>query len=253
MFELNGKVALVTGARKGIGRRIAEMLHGNGATVIATDINSVNSGPLIRRSIQHDVTDAEHWHSVIADIAKTEGRLDILVNNAGIILNKPFLDTGIEELRNINRINVESVWMGMQAAASLMTANGGGSIVNVSSIYGQIAGPMQSAYCATKGAVRLLTKAVAVEFARSGSKIRVNSVHPGPVDTDLGISGLEPGVAAGRFADMDAAKAAVAASFPMGRWAEVDDVAGAVLFLCSDASQFMTGTELVVDGGFSIV
>ena len=253
MFNLDGKVALVTGARKGIGRRIAERLQEHGATVVSTDIDDSEKAGVPGRFLSQDVTRPEHWADVLRSIEDQEGRLDILVNNAGIILNKPFLQTSLEEFRNIHRINVESVWIGMQQVAPLMTASGGGSIINLSSIYGQIAGPMQAAYSATKGAVRLLTKGAAVEFARSGSGIRVNTVHPGPVNTDLGISGLLPAVAAGRFPDLEAARAHVAAGFPMGRWAEVDDVANAVLFLSSDASQFMTGTEIVVDEGYSIV
>ena len=253
MFSLEGKVALVTGAAKGIGRAVADVLEDHGALVFGSDIapgeENTSKGPLL----QHDVTSEDDWARVFAEIATQAGRLDILVNNAGIILNKPFLQTGLDELRNIQRINVESIWIGMQQAAPLMAQGGGGSIVNLSSIYGQLAGPMQAAYSATKGAVRMLTKGVAVEFARGGLGIRVNTVHPGPVETDLGLSGLTPAIAAGRFADLDVAKAFVAASFPMGRWANTGDVAGAVLFLASDASRFMTGTELTVDGGYSIL
>ncbi|HJS10524.1 SDR family NAD(P)-dependent oxidoreductase [Sphingopyxis sp.] len=253
MFSLDGKVALVTGSAKGIGRAVADVLEDHGALVFGSDIapgeEKTGQGPLL----QHDVTREEDWTRVFAQIAAQAGRLDILVNNAGIILNKPFLQTGLDELRNIQRINVESIWIGMQQAAPLMAEGGGGTIVNLSSIYGQLAGPMQAAYSATKGAVRMLTKGVAVEFARGGLGIRVNTVHPGPVETDLGLSGLTPAIAAGRFADLDAAKAFVAASFPMGRWANTGDVAGAVLFLASDASRFMTGTELTVDGGYSIL
>ncbi|SEH19245.1 NAD(P)-dependent dehydrogenase, short-chain alcohol dehydrogenase family [Sphingopyxis sp. YR583] len=252
MFDLKGKVALVTGAAKGIGRDVADTLEGHGATVVASDIDPSPDGSARGAMLRHDVTSEADWDAVLGDIKAREGRLDILVNNAGIILNKPFLDTSLDELRRVLRINVESVWIGMQKAAPLMTG-GSGSIVNLSSIYGQLAGPMHAAYSASKGAVRLMTKGVAVEFARSGSGIRVNSVHPGPVETALGLSGLEPAVAAGRFPDMEAAKAFVASGFPMGRWANTGDVAGAVLFLASDASRFMTGTELVVDGGYSLL
>jgi NAD(P)-dependent dehydrogenase (short-subunit alcohol dehydrogenase family) len=249
MMNLEGKVALVTGAARGIGRDVADTLARNGATIIGTDLDPPAGDDKIYR---HDVTSESDWDDVLADIGAREGGLDILVNNAGVILNKPFLDTGLDDLRRILRINVESVWIGMQKAAPLM-AGRGASIVNLSSIYGQLAGPMHAAYSASKGAVRLMTKGVAVEFARSGSGIRVNSIHPGPVETALGLSGLEPAVAAGRFPDMEAAKTFVATSFPMGRWANTGDVAGAVLFLASDASRFMTGTELVVDGGYSLL
>lgn len=253
MFELDGKVALVTGAAKGIGARTAGLLADAGATVIATDIDPACPVPRGGRFVAHDVTDTDQWAVAITSIEAAEGRLDILVNNAGMILNKPILSTTIEEFRRVQTVNVESVWMGIQAAAPLMARSGQSSIINLSSIYGQIAGPMHAAYSASKGAVRMLTKAAAVEFARAGHGIRVNSVHPGPVDTDLGRSGLEPGVAAGRFANEAEAKAFVAAQFPMGRWVETDDVAGVILFLASDASRFVTGTELTVDGAYSIL
>lgn len=251
VFDLNGKTALVTGAARGIGKRVAEVLAAHGARVIRSDRAPQDATPDVCM-IRHDVTVPEDWESVLAFVRSGFGRLDILVNNAGVILNKPFKSTTIDEFRALYRVNVESVWTGMQLAAPLME-QGGGSIINLSSVYGQIAGPMQAAYSASKGAVRLLTKAVAVEFARNGSGIRVNSVHPGPVETDLGFSALAPAVQAGRFPDFESARAHVAAMFPMGRWATTDDIAGAVVFLASDASKFMTGTELVVDGGYSII
>lgn len=253
MFELTGKVALVTGAAKGIGAEVAALFASAGAIVVATDINPAGAAPAGGRFVQQDVTDAGQWDAVIQSIDAQEGRLDIVVNNAGIILNKPFLSTTIEDFRRVQAINVESVWMGMQAVAPLMTRSGGGLIINLSSIYGQIAGPMQAAYSASKGAVRMMTKGVAVEFGRARTGIRVNSVHPGPVNTDLGLSGLAPGVAAGRFKDEVEAKDHVAGLFPMGRWVETDDVGGAILFLASDASKYVTGTELTVDGGYSIL
>jgi NAD(P)-dependent dehydrogenase (short-subunit alcohol dehydrogenase family) len=260
-FQLDGKAVLVTGAAKGIGRATAALLSKLGARLIVSDIDEdgvVRTAQAIgARAIKHDVTSEVSWKAAIESIAKDEGRLDVLVNNAGVILNKPFLDTTLEDLRRVNSINVESVWMGMQIAAPLMTASvaetSTGSIVNLSSIYGQVAGPMHAAYCASKGAVRMLTKATAVEFARSGARIRVNSVHPGPVDTDLGMSGVIDAVQVGRFKDIEAGKAAVAQSFPMGRWAQTEDVAGVIAFLASDASRFVTGSELTVDGGWSIV
>lgn len=253
MFDLKGKVALVTGAAKGIGQETAKVLAEHGARVIGSDITASGTDASGTELLQHDVTSVDDWERVLSAIETAHGRLDILVNNAGKILNKPFLQTGLDELRALQRINVESIWIGMQKAAPLMARNGGGSIINLSSIYGQLAGPMHAAYSATKGAVRLLSKGVAVEFARDGSGIRINSVHPGPVETDLGFSGLEPGIQAGQFADFETAKAYVATTFPMGRWANTLDIAGAILFLASDASRFITGAELTVDGGYSVI
>jgi 3alpha(or 20beta)-hydroxysteroid dehydrogenase len=252
MFDLAGRVALVTGATKGIGARTAQLLAENGARVVVSDIVEGHA-PDRGRFIAHDVTDSEQWAQVIESIAAEEGRLDILVNNAGMILNKPVLATSIEDFRRVQALNVESIWFSIQAAAPLLSQSPSASIINLSSIYGQIAGPMQAAYSASKGAVRMLTKAVAIELARVGKGIRVNSVHPGPVDTDLGRSALGPAIAAGRFTSETEAAAYIATTFPMGRWVSTDDVAGVILFLASDASRYVTGTELVVDGGYSVV
>lgn len=261
-FDLGGRVALVTGAAKGIGRCCVEVLRQAGARVIATDVDDTAIKSLElgegSRHVRHDVTSASDWTRIIASIEEIEGRLDVLVNNAGIILNRPFLMTSLEEFRRVQVVNVESVWIGMQTAAPLLQRTAqktcGGSIINLSSIYGQLAGPMQAAYCASKGAVRLMTKAVAVELARSeDGKVRVNSVHPGPVETELGFSGLKDAVALGRLPNVEAGIAAVRSLSPMGRWGHVDDIAGAVLFLASDHSSFMTGSELTVDGGYTLL
>jgi cyclopentanol dehydrogenase len=152
-------------------------------------------------------------------------------------------------------INVDSVWLSVQALLPALkrgaqSGRAGAAIVNISSIYGQIAGPMHAAYCASKGAVRLLTKALAVELALH--QIRVNSVHPGPVDTPLGVGGLESVVEAGMLPDVNTAKDFVRKKFPLGRWAVAGDIAGAVAFLASDDSAFITGAELTIDGGLSI-
>lgn len=256
MFDLNGKTALVTGGAGGIGRETAAALAQQGAKVFVSDISPDEIDTSIGTPIKHDVTSQEDWNATVDVINSQSGRLDILVNNAGIILNRPFLMTSIEDFRRVHEINVESVWMGMQACAALMTKSakegGDASIINLSSIYGLVAGPMHAAYCASKGAVRLLTKATALEFARSQSGIRVNSVHPGPVETPLGLSGVEDAVALGALENAEQGKAAVAANFPMGRWGRVDDISGVITFLASDAAKFVTGAEITVDGGMTI-
>ena len=262
IFGLEGKVALVTGAAKGIGRETVLTLHGLGARVVASDIDATRLAELGKleniRTAEHDVTSPDAWTAVIDGVAAQEGRLDVLVNNAGVILNRPFLDTSLEDLRRVMRINVEGVWLGMQVSTRLMAdtaqdSPAGASIVNLSSIYGQVAGPMHAAYCASKGAVRMMTKAVAIEFARNGSRIRVNSVHPGPVETDLGMSGVHDAVAVGRLTDAESGRRSVAQNIPMGRWAQVEDVARVVAFLASDASAYVTAAELTVDGGMSAI
>lgn len=262
MTRLSGKVVLITGAASGIGLAAARALAAGGGAVIATDINaaaleenySASDGAI--RTLAQDVTSADDWARVVADVRSREGRLDALVNNAGVMLTKGFADTSLAEFRQVMTINVESIWLGCQAALPLLsetagTSAHGGSIVNISSIYGQIAGPMHAAYCASKGAVRLLTKSLAVELAPK--KIRVNSIHPGPVATPLGLGGLEDVVRSGRLPDLETAKAAVAQKFPLGRWAVADDIAGSIVFLASDDARFMTGSEMTIDGGFSTI
>lgn len=264
-FELNDRVALVTGAAKGIGRRTAERLHEAGARIVLCDIDEAGVTEAAARlgsnarAIHLNVTSQEDWKRVIASVEQNERRLDILVNNAGVILSRPFLETTLEDFRRVNAINVEGVFIGMQSAIPLMQQSAmstphGGSIINLSSIYGQVVGKAHSAYAASKGAVRLLTKAVAVELARAQSgKIRVNSVHPGPTETDLGISGLHQAVKQGTYPSVEAGIEQGKAFFPMGRWGQVDDVASVILFLASDASKFMTGAELTVDGGYTLL
>jgi NAD(P)-dependent dehydrogenase (short-subunit alcohol dehydrogenase family) len=266
IFDLTGKAVLVTGAGKGIGRETALELSALGATLLVTDIDEASANDtaaLIRErggrahAWQQDVTQQGDWERVVAAIQAEVGRLDVLVNNAGIMLNKLFRMTAFEEYQRVMRINVDSIWLGCQATLPLLTESGkssrGSSIVNLSSIYGQVAGPMQSAYCASKGAVRMLTKALAVEFARMGTGIRVNSVHPGPINTDLGRSGVTDAVKAGLLPSEAAGMEKVTQQFPMGRWGESDDIASVIAFLASDASKFMTGTELTVDGGYTAI
>lgn len=263
MFNLQGKVALVTGAARGIGKEIAITLARHGVQVTAADIDAqalveaFAAEGTIRQQVL-DVTAPDSWAEAIDGIEQAFGRLDILVNNAGIMESRSFFDTSLEDFQRSQRINSESVFIGIKAAYPLIartseTTTAGCSIINMSSIFGQIAGDMNSAYCASKGAVRMLTKALAVEFGRAKSRIRVNSVHPGGIDTALGRGGLQAMVDAGAIPDIASAEQMLAMFTPLGRFGQVDDIADVVSFLASDASKFMTGTELTVDGGFSII
>lgn len=261
-MDLGGKTILVTGAASGIGLATARRLLAAGAQIVATDINEKAlaeerelASPEVRRLV-HDVASPDDWQRVGDDIAQQYGRLDGIVNNAGIMLTRPFTETTLDDYRRVMAINVESVWLSVQTMLPLLKnaagANEKGStIVNISSIYGQIAGPMHAAYCASKGAVRLLTKALAVELAPS--RIRVNSIHPGPVDTPLGMGGLHDIVQAGRLPDVETAKKLIEQKFPLGRWAVADDIVGGIAFLSSDDAAFITGAELTIDGGLSVL
>lgn len=263
-MQLKDKVILVTGAASGIGRQTCLTLAGAGARVYASDLNSAGAAETAARieaeggiaaSFAHDVTNADAWRDVIGEVEKQAGRLDGLVNSAGLMVVQPFMETSFDLYRRQQAVNVDSVWLGCQAAQALMAASAaagkGASIVNLSSILGQKGGSMHSAYCTSKGAVRLMSKALAVELGKL--QIRVNSVHPGLVETPLGIGSMQDMIRHGvPLPSIDAAVGMVAQRTPLGRMAQPQDVANVIAFLCADESRYVTGTELTVDGGYSI-
>ena len=267
MFDLTGKVALVTGGAKGIGRETAKVLAEGGAKVRIADIDvemlaktveELSGAGLNVSMCRLDVTAEDDWVRATEGISNDFGRLDILVNNAGVMDSKPFLETSVADFRKLQSINVESVIFGIQCTYPLMsktaaTEKYGCSIINISSIYGQVGGDLSSAYCVSKGSVCLLTKAIAIEFGRAGNNIRVNSVHPGAVDTDLATANMQRLVEQGLLPSEEAARQMIAAQTPIGRFAKPDDIGGVVAFLASDASRYMTGSEVTVDGGFTAV
>ncbi|RQS68668.1 SDR family NAD(P)-dependent oxidoreductase [Burkholderia sp. Bp8963] len=264
---LKDKVVLVTGAAGGFGRRTCEELAKAGAWVVATDVDRDGAAETASQcaalgakawSHAHDVTSEADWRRVIDAVAEQAGgRLDGLVNNAGKMLTKPFLRTSVAELRQLQAINVESVWIGSQTAYPLLEhtakVHGGASIVNVSSVFGQVAAVAQAAYSATKGGLTVLTKSMAAEFARAGCGVRVNSVHPGPGNTPLLANGLQELLSEGLATSPQQATAFVLGLIPNGRLTEPEDVANAILFLCSDWSKQITGAEITVDGGYTAV
>ncbi len=264
-FDLSGKVILITGTAKGIGAETAKRAASLGATIVGADIDEAGAqttADIIAQAggtagaLAIDVTSETDWQRTVDAVRSDYGRLDGLVNNAGIIMMKATEDTTLEDWRRVNSINVEGVFLGTRTALPLMretaAAHGtSGSIVNLSSIYGITGEAGFAAYCASKGAVRMMTKACALEFGRGGFNVRVNSVHPGPIDTDLGTGPLKDLQAIGLLDSMETGMAAVRERFPIGRWGEVQDIAKGITFLLSDASSFMTGTELVIDGGWS--
>lgn len=251
--RFEGKIILVTGAANGIGRSSAEQFAREGGTVVATDIdssaldaafsNASARGLDIETQFQ-DVTEQKTWTTTIADIIKRHGKLDVLFNNAGGGHFALIDNTTLDQWRYVNALNLDSVFFGTQAAIACMKERGG-AIVNNSSIAGFVGEPQLAAYCATKGGVRALTKAAAVDCARRGYAIRINSIHPGYTDTQLVSNALASlGDKAEAFAT------AAIASIPMGRLAQPLEIARAVLFLASDDASYMTGAELVVDGGY---
>jgi len=261
MGRVEGKVALVTGGASGIGAGCATRLAEEGAIVVVTDVQDAKGDDLVgsiknaggkARYLHHDVTSEDAWIGVVADIEKTEGRLDILVNNAGIGIASPSITMmSLEDWRRQQAVNVEGVFLAIKHSLPLMRkAGAGGSIVNMSSVAGLKGSPPLAAYSATKGAVRLFTKAVALECANFKDGIRVNSVHPGIIETPIWISiaGMgQPG--ANAPPDLDAMSAT---AVPLGVKGVPEDIANGVLWLASDESRYVTGLELVIDGGLTL-
>ncbi|MHB8530571.1 MAG: glucose 1-dehydrogenase [Caulobacteraceae bacterium] len=258
MGRVEGKVALVTGGASGIGAGCCELLAGEGATVVIADVQDDKGAALAERLggkvrfIHHDVTLEEAWIEIIAEIRQAFDRLDILVNNAGIGLGSASITTmSLADWRRQQAVNVEGVFLGTKHALPLMRkADNGGAVINMSSVAGLKGSPTLAAYSATKGAVRLFTKAVALECAAARDGIRVNSVHPGIIETPIWerITGLgEPGSNAPP--DLDALSAM---AVPLGVKGLPRDIAEGVLWLASEESRYVTGAELVIDGGLSV-
>ena len=253
--RLKDKIVLVTGAASGIGLASAEACAREGAVVIISDVNSKEGEAQAQRLVadglavefvQQDVASEADWRRVVDEILRRHGRLDVLVNNAGIVVIAPIEQETLEGWRRTQAVNMEGVFLGSREAVRAMK-DGGGSIVNISSIEGIVGGPMVPAYNAAKGGVRLLTKSVALHCAQQGYRIRVNSVHPGYVGTPLvtnALGALPPDQAAALHQDL-------LGRIPMGRLGEPREIANVVLFLASDESSYMTGSELVVDGGYT--
>jgi len=266
MDRVKGKIALVTGAASGIGRACAQLLAREGAAVVATDVQD-DAGrdcvAAIKKAggdavyLHHDVASEEAWISVVADVKQRFGRLDVLVNNAGIAIASLVTDMSLADWRRQESINLDGVFLGVKHSLPLMRESGGGSIVNISSLAGLKGAAGLSAYCATKGGVRLFTKAVAMECAAAKDKVRVNSVHPGIIETAIwgsiasGMPGPASGLTARPGANMPDLDALSSVAVPTGVKGLPEDIAAGVLYLASDDARYVTGTELVIDGGMS--
>ena len=249
MGRLEGKAALISGGAQGQGESEVRLFAKEGAKIVFGDIidakgkkveAEINEAGGVAKYVHLDVTDEKDWNSAAKLLSKLYGKLDILVNNAGIAMaGKNLEEVTREEWDRIQEVNSKGVFLGVKAALPYMKASGGGSIVNISSMAGIVGVPGISAYTASKGAVRLLTKSIAVEYG--AHNIRCNSVHPGYIETEM-ISGL---------LDNSEAMTNRMAITPLGIFATAHDVALSVLYLASDESRYVTGSELVIDGGIT--
>ncbi len=251
MARLAGKVALVTGAARGLGAAMCRAMAAEGAAILATDLRDDEGADLVaelkaagtKAAYAHqDATIEDRWDEVVALAQSELGGLDIVVNNAGIVVIDNIEEATFENWRRTMAINLDAVFLGTRAGVRAMKGRGG-SIINISSIEGIVGNQFIPAYNASKGGVRLLTKSAARYCAAQNTGIRVNSVHPGYVGTSL-VEDAVPHLP-DNFAD------ATIARIPMGRFGEPPEIASAVVFLASDESSYMTGAELVVDGGYT--
>ncbi len=246
MPRLEGKVALISGGARGQGAAEGRLFAQEGARVVLADILDEEGEAVAAQLRQEggdviylhlDVTQEQQWQDVIQATVDRFGKLDVLVNNAGIFPMVRVEDTSVALWEQVMDINVTGVFLGTKHAIPAMRAAGGGSIINISSVAGLVGGSRAAAYSASKGAVRILTKGTAVQYASDG--IRANSVHPGIIVTAMTEELLSD----------EAQRAQRLASTPIGRFGTVDDVAYGVLFLASEESSYVTGSELVIDGG----
>jgi 3(or 17)beta-hydroxysteroid dehydrogenase len=254
---VEGKVAVVTGAGSGIGQMAARLLAEEGATVYLTDIDgaaAAKSAAAIDGSVHalaHDARDEAAWEKVMARVLKEQGKLDILANCAGIQLTRGLLETSLDDFRHVFQVNVESVFLGTRAAVKAMLPQKTGSIVNIASNFANIADGLNTAYCASKAAVAHFTKAAALDCAQRGTRIRVNSIHPGCINTPMLEREIVDVSAKRGDADTSKVRAEWQTLAPLGIGAP-EDVGWAVVYLASDRSPYTTGSELVIDGGHII-
>jgi 3(or 17)beta-hydroxysteroid dehydrogenase len=259
-----GKVAIVTGAASGIGAACARELAREGARVVLTDVADAEAEAVAAQitargghaiALRHDVTAEHDWQAVIATTIDKFGQLDVLVNNAGIASRSSLLDTTLDDWRAVMRVNLDGVFLGTRAAIGAMQRTERppehlGSVVNMSSILGLVGSAGVAAYSASKGAVRLFTKSVALECAERGWRVRVNSAHPGYIATPLLETALARRAAA-EGSDAAILRAQLVERHPLGRLGTAEDIANGVVYLASDESAFVTGCELVIDGGYT--
>ena len=249
MGRLEGKTALVTGAASGIGLQTSIRLAEEGALVMMTDINHKEGLQQAEKLganatfLKLDITEEEEWISVLDETVKRFDRLDILVNSAGMVLIADVEQITLEEWRKVHAVNLDGTFLGCKHGVRVMKEFGAGSIINLSSVSGMIGGFNLAAYNSSKGAVRMLTKSVALHCARAGYGIRCNSIHPTFIETPMLESMIRDSP------DPEKARQTLVRQVPLRRIGKPDDVANMIVYLASDESTFVTGTEMVIDGG----
>lgn len=265
MNRLDGRVALISGAARGIGAQAARRMVESGAKVVIGDVRE----DLGRRTAEEiagstgdcrftplDVTDQESWQAAVDFTVESYGRLDILVNNAGVFIGRSLEDITLDEWKRLVDVNLTGTFLGTRIAAPALRESGkdtphGSAVVNLSSIAGLVGSMVDPLYSMTKGGVTTFTKSVALYFGRRGDRIRVNQIHPGVIETDMGEQTYAARAKALGTNDVDAAKQTSLSMHPIGRHGTADDIAAGIVFLASDDAGFMTGSSLVVDGGLT--
>jgi len=265
MNRLDGKVALISGAARGIGAATAKLMADAGAAVVIGDLLAdkaketadeitANGGKAV--FVPLDVTSEKDWRGAVATATKQFGKLDVLVNNAGLFLGRDFEDVTIDEWNKLVAVNLTGVWLGTKLCTAALkdagaTSPHGSAIVNLASVAGLVGSQLDPLYSMTKGGVTLFTKSTALSYGRKGYKIRVNSIHPGVIETDMGNQTFVARATQTGSNDTEAARGVALKTHPIGRLGQPQDIASGICFLASDDAGFMTGSALVVDGGLT--
>ena len=264
-MRLEGKVAIVSGAASGMGAATARRFAKEGASVVIADMLEEDGAKVaaeITRAngtaefMKLDVTSETDWKAVVDTTVQKFGKLDILVNNAGIFLGKDLMDATMEDWSRLVAINMTGVWLGTKMCAPALAESGkssrhGSAIVNLASIAGLVGSQLDPLYSMTKGGVTLFTKSTALSFGRKGWKIRVNSIHPGVIETDMGAQTFASRARQTGSNDVEAARGTAMKQHPIGRLGVAEDIALGIVFLASDDAGFMTGSGMVIDGGLT--
>jgi len=265
MNRLEGKVALISGAARGIGAETARKMASAGAAVVIGDLLADRAQEIAQQiskaggkamALSLDVTMEAAWAAAVTAATNAFGKLDILVNNAGVFLGKDLMEATLEDWNRLVAINMTGVWLGTKVCAPALAESGkasphGSAIVNLASIAGIVGSQLDPLYSMTKGGVTLFTKSTALSFGRKGWRIRVNSIHPGVIETDMGAQTFASRARQSGSNDVEAARGVALKQHPIGRLGVAEDIALGIVFLASDEAGFMTGSGMVVDGGLT--